>query len=54
MRSIFVSITGNGLKTLEAQAGRLPPVPVIEARLEAFAEVVGRLAPARRQETKVQ
>ena len=38
-------------KTVEAQAKRLPPVPVIEARLEAFAEVVGRLAPARRQET---
>ncbi len=50
--SICVSITGNGLKTVEAQAGRLPPVPVIEARLEAFAEVVGRLAPARRLETR--
>ena len=50
--SICVSITGNGLKTVEAQAGRLPPVPVIEARLEAFAEVVERLAPARRQETR--
>ena len=50
--SICVSITGNGLKTVEAQAGRLPPVPVIEARLEAFTEVVGRLAPARRRETR--
>ena len=50
--SICVSITGNGLKTVEAQAGRLPNVPVIDARLDAFAEVVERLAPTRRQEAK--
>jgi threonine synthase len=48
--SICVSITGNGLKTVEAQAGRLPPVPVIDARLEAFAEVVARFEPAARGE----
>lgn len=38
--SICVSITGNGLKTVEVQAGRLPRVPVIEARIDAFAELV--------------
>jgi threonine synthase len=48
--SICVSITGNGLKTVEAQAGRLPQVPLVEARLEAFAGIVetmgqGALAP---------
>ena len=36
---VCVSITGNGLKTIEAQQGRLPEVPVIEARLEAFAAI---------------
>lgn len=36
--SIVVSITGNGLKTLEAFAGRFPEAPVIEAKLAAFAE----------------
>jgi len=36
---ICVSITGNGLKTIEAQEGRLPEVPVIEAKLEAFAAI---------------
>jgi threonine synthase len=40
--SICVSITGNGLKTVEVQAGRLPEVPVIEARLEAFAAALDR------------
>jgi threonine synthase len=40
--SICVSITGNGLKTVEALDGRLPEVPVIDARLEAFGEVVER------------
>jgi threonine synthase len=40
--SICVSITGNGLKTVEAQEGRLPEVPVIDARLDAFAAVVER------------
>ena len=39
--SICVSITGNGLKTIEAQQGRLPEVPVIEAKLEAFAAIAG-------------
>jgi threonine synthase len=52
--SICISITGNGLKTVEAQEGRLPEVPVIDARLEAFAAVVDR-APAgkgsRKEET---
>jgi len=38
---VCVSITGNGLKTIEVQRGRLPEVPVIEARLEAFAAMVG-------------
>ena len=38
---IVVSITGNGLKTIEVQQGRLPEVPVIEARLEAFAAIAG-------------
>ena len=36
---VCVSITGNGLKTIEAQEGRLPEVPVIEAKLEAFAAI---------------
>jgi threonine synthase len=40
--SICVSITGNGLKTIEAQEGRLPEVPVIDARLDAFAALVER------------
>lgn len=39
--SIVVSITGNGLKTIEAQQGRLAEAPVIDARLEAFAAVFG-------------
>jgi len=39
--SVCVSITGNGLKTIEVQQGRLPEVPVIEARLEAFAAIAG-------------
>ncbi len=38
---ICVSITGNGLKTIEVQQGRLPEVPVIDARLEAFAAIAG-------------
>jgi len=38
--SICVSITGNGLKTVEVQAGRLPAVPVIEARIDAFSDLV--------------
>jgi threonine synthase len=40
--SICVCITGNGLKTIEVQAGRLPSVPVIAARPEALAAVVER------------
>ncbi len=40
---ICVSITGNGLKTIEAQASRLPAVPVVEARLEAVAPLVASL-----------
>jgi threonine synthase len=39
--SVVVSITGNGLKTIEAQQGRLAEAPVIDARLEAFAAVHG-------------
>ena len=39
--AVCVSITGNGLKTIEVQQGRLPEVPVIEAKLEAFAALVG-------------
>jgi threonine synthase len=38
--SICVCITGNGLKTVEVQAGRLPSVPVIAAKPEALAAVV--------------
>jgi threonine synthase len=46
---VCVSITGNGLKTIEAQEGRLPDVPVIEAKLEAFAAALGdSLQPASR------
>ena len=39
--SVCVSITGNGLKTIEAQQGRQAEVPVIEAKLEAFAAIAG-------------
>jgi threonine synthase len=39
--SVCVSITGNGLKTIEAQQGRLAEAPVIEAKLAAFAAVYG-------------
>jgi threonine synthase len=42
--SICVSITGNGLKTIEAQQDRLPEVPVIEAKLQAFRAIAGELA----------
>jgi threonine synthase len=38
---VCVCITGNGLKTIEVQQGRLPEVPVIEAKLEAFAAIAG-------------
>ena len=38
--AICVCITGNGLKTIEVQEGRLPPVPVIEAKIGAFDELV--------------
>jgi len=38
--SICVCITGNGLKTIEVQEGRLPDVPVIEAKIEAFDKLV--------------
>jgi threonine synthase len=40
--SICVCITGNGLKTVEVQSGRLPSVPVIAARPEALVAVVER------------
>jgi threonine synthase len=40
--SVCVSITGNGLKTIEAQQGRLAEAPVIEAKLTAFAAVYGQ------------
>jgi threonine synthase len=39
--TVCVSITGNGLKTIEVQQGRLPEVPVIEAKLAAFAAIAG-------------
>jgi len=39
--SLCVSITGNGLKTIEAQQGRLAEAPVIDAKLEAFAAIAG-------------
>ena len=38
--SICVCITGNGLKTIEVQEGRLPDVPVIEAKIGAFDKLV--------------
>jgi len=41
--SICVSITGNGLKTIEAQQDRLPNVPVIEAKLAAFKAIAPEL-----------
>jgi len=44
--SICVCITGNGLKTIEVQAPRLPSVPVIAARPEALAAVVGETSVA--------
>jgi threonine synthase len=43
--SICVCITGNGLKTVEVQSGRLPEVPVVDARLDALSgimESIGR------------
>jgi threonine synthase len=51
--SICISITGNGLKTVEVQAGRLPEVPVIEARLEAFAAAMDREAAKTRARAEV-
>jgi threonine synthase len=44
--SICVSITGNGLKTIEVQQNRLPDVPVIEARLAAFKAIAPDLVEA--------
>jgi threonine synthase len=41
--SICISITGNGLKTIEVQQERLPDVPVIEARLAAFKAIAPEL-----------
>jgi threonine synthase len=41
--SICVSITGNGLKTIEVQQERLPDVPVIEAKLSAFKAIAPEL-----------
>jgi threonine synthase len=38
--SICVSITGNGMKTLEALRGQFTHAPVIEARLSEFEQVV--------------
>ena len=49
--SICVCITGNGLKTIEVQAGRLPSVPVIAARPEALAAVVEGAPEASASET---
>jgi len=42
--SLCVCITGNGLKTIEVQAGRLPEVPVIDARLPAMGDVIAAIA----------
>jgi threonine synthase len=39
--SIVVSITGNGLKTQEALAGRLKEITIINARLSEFDETLG-------------
>jgi threonine synthase len=41
--SICISITGNGLKTIEVQQQRLPDVPVIEAKLSAFKAIAPEL-----------
>jgi threonine synthase len=51
--SVCVCITGNGLKTIEVQAARLPEVPVIDARLEAVARVVESLGGRGRPETRL-
>jgi threonine synthase len=45
--SVVVSITGNGLKTQEAVVGSLRERAVIEARLEDFDAVAGRLGASR-------
>ena len=44
--SICVSITGNGLKTIEVVQGRAEEAPVIAPRLEEFARVWGERASA--------
>ena len=38
--TVVLYITGNGLKTLDAVAGALPPVAAIEPRLEAFEQAL--------------
>ena len=39
---VVLCITGNGLKTVDAVADALPPVPLIAAKLSAVAELVQR------------
>ena len=41
--SLVISITGNGLKTQEALAGKLTERPVIEARMAAFDELLSTI-----------
>lgn len=43
--SIVVSITGNGLKTLETVQGELPPPQVIEAKLAEFDRLLQKTLP---------
>jgi len=38
--SVCVCVTGNGLKSIEVQAGRLPEAPVIEAKIDDFAALI--------------
>jgi len=38
--SVCVCITGNGLKSIEVQSGRLPESPVIDAKIDAFAALI--------------
>lgn len=44
--SICVSITGNGLKTIEVMHGTAEPAPIIDARISEFDELVAQLQEA--------
>src|SRR5690606_18404569 len=47
--SICVSITGNGLKTIEVMQGQFAKAPVIPAKLAAFDEAVQAIEAADRE-----